>query len=291
MLKKKYPAKILLLGEYTILNGSKALATPYADLSGEWSYGPSSRKEFFSSHQNLKNFLLHNCEEYLDVHALKNDIEKGLWFESSIPEGFGLGSSGSLIAALFDRYHLKNDHILEIKKALAGLEDYFHGSSSGLDPLVSLLQKPLLIHSVDKLEVVQEPLSLNGFFLLNTSRPRQTGPLVRIYQEKLKDPKFKEGCAKILSRDVNLAIDAVLKNDQANLFHHLWHISKFQLEYFSEMIPSEMQGIWSKGLESGDYIVKLCGAGGGGFLLGYSNKLSYSEKKNVFFNYELRELT
>jgi mevalonate kinase len=51
-----------------------------------------------------------------------------------------------------------------------------------------------------------------------------------------------------------------------------------------------MRGLWSKGLESGDYILKLCGAGGGGFVLGFSDKLSTEEKIKIFDPHDLLEL-
>jgi mevalonate kinase len=220
----------------------------------------------------------------------KNDIENGLWFDSSIPHGFGLGSSGALIAALYETYGFKKKSIHEDKQALAKLEDYFHGSSSGIDPLVSLIQKPLLIHNFDCVEIYEKSINLSNFFLLNTNKPRITGPLVNIYQEKMKDPEFKRGCAEILSREVNFAVLAILDNDRSNLFHHLWLISKFQWEYFPEMIPTQMRGLWSKGLESGEYVLKLCGAGGGGYILGFSDKLSSAEKAKIFEPHELRDL-
>ena len=285
-----YPAKILLFGEYTILNGSKALAIPYHELSGRWSFDDITSEASVISHEVLVSFLKLSLEDYLDYKRLKNDIDNGLWFDSSIPHGFGLGSSGALIAALYETYGAKKSHVLQDKQDLAKLEDYFHGSSSGIDPLVSLIQKPLLIHSFDHVEIYEHPMNLSGFFLLNTNKPRVTGPLVSIYQEKMKDPEFKRGCAEVLSREVNFAVDAILGNDRSNLFHHLWLISKFQWEYFPEMIPTQMRGLWSKGLESGDYILKLCGAGGGGFILGFSDKLSNTEKTEIFDPHELRDL-
>jgi mevalonate kinase len=286
-----FPAKILLLGEYTILNGSKALAIPYDELSGKWSFDKLDSQSAVISHSALIDFLNHSSENYLDYGRLKKDIENGLWFDSSIPHGFGLGSSGALIAALYETYGFKKNSIHEDKQVLAKLEDYFHGSSSGIDPLVSLIQKPLLIHNFDCVEIYEKSINLSNFFLLNTNKPRITGPLVNIYQEKMKDPEFKRGCAEILSREVNFAVLAILGNERSNLFHHLWLISKFQWEYFPEMIPTQMRGLWSKGLESGEYVLKLCGAGGGGYILGFSDKLSSSDKAKIFEPHELRDLT
>lgn len=286
-----FPAKVLLLGEYTILNGSKALALPYRALAGKWSFDKNDSDSRTASRKSLEAFIEKSGVTSIDMDLMKKDFIEGIWFDSAIPQGFGLGSSGAVIAAIYERYGKPLNNIEEDKKALAKLEDFFHGSSSGLDPLVSHLQKPLLIHSPKEVEILKSEPALSGFFLLNTGRPRQTGPLVSIYQEKMKDPQFKQGCADILAKEVNFAIDAVIKNDPANLFHHLWHISKFQWDFFPEMIPTKERALWTRGLETGDYILKLCGAGGGGFILGYSNKYNTDEMRVILNSHELRDLT
>lgn len=290
MLTAKFPAKVLLLGEYTILNGSKALALPFHDLEGEWTFENNESEIRESSRKSLKAFQEKSNATNLDLARMQKDLEDGIWFKSDIPQGFGLGSSGAVIAAIFNRYGKSLKNIDSDKTQLARLEDFFHGSSSGLDPLVSHVQKPLLIHSFKEVEILEKRPDLRGFFLLNTGKPRQTGPLVSIYQEKMKDPQFKQGCADVLSKEVNFAIDAVIKNDSTNLFHHLWHISKFQWDFFPEMIPTKERGPWTRGIESGDYVLKLCGAGGGGFILGYSNKYNITEMRQILNNYEIKEL-
>jgi mevalonate kinase len=286
-----FPAKILLLGEYTILNGSKALALPYKSLKGSWSFVKDDSEAFASSQRNLFAFHDKSGVDSIDLAKLKADLNDGIWFDSSIPQGFGLGSSGAVIAAIYERYGKAQGDLNLDKKQLALLENFFHGSSSGLDPLVSHIQRPLLIHNFLEMEVLNEVPDLRGFFLLNTGKPRQSGPLISIYQEKLKDPQFKQGCSDVLVKEVNFAIEAVLKKDRDNLFHHLWHISKFQWDFFPEMIPTKERGLWTRGLESGDYVLKLCGAGGGGFILGYSQKFSFAEMQQRLNTHELRDLT
>ncbi|MGE3610189.1 MAG: mevalonate kinase [Bacteriovoracaceae bacterium] len=287
---KTFPAKVLLFGEYTILNGSRALALPYSAFFGRWSFDNTPSEARDLSRKSIAGFIKESSDKNLDLLQMTSDMEKGLWFDSSIPHGFGLGSSGALIAAIYQQYGKVSNNLIEDKESLARLEDYFHGSSSGLDPLVSHIQRPLLIHSFSKVDILDRPLNLKGFFLLNTGRPRQTGPLVSIYEEKMKDPQFKQGCAEILAKDVNFAIESLLNNDQAHLAHHLWHISKFQWDFFPEMIPTQMRGLWSRGLETNDFILKLCGAGGGGFLLGYSQKFSINELRQIIDTHEIFEL-
>lgn len=287
---KSYPAKVLLLGEYTILNGSKALALPYKTFAGEWSFSKveSSAREI--SRKSLDAFISNSSSRNLNLIKMKKDFEEGLWFNSTIPHGYGLGSSGAIIAAIFEQYGIPYEKLALNKEALARLEDFFHGSSSGLDPLVSFLQKPLYIHSFSEVEVLESAPNLDGFFLVNTKKPRQTGSLVSIYQNKMKDNQFSAGCAKVLSKEVNLAIEAVLLGDKTSLFHHLWLISKFQWDFFSEMIPDNERALWAQGLESGDYVLKLCGAGGGGFILGHSHKYNLDQMRKIITSHELLSL-
>jgi mevalonate kinase len=290
MLKSSFPAKILLFGEYTVLSGSKALAIPYKELSGFWTMDQSEHEDAQISRASLRHFLHHKSEGLIDYERLKTDVEKGLWFESTIPQGYGLGSSGALIAAIYRTYGLHHSTLLKDKMALANLENHFHGSSSGIDPLVSFVQNPLLIHSFQEVEILSETPELKGFFLLNSGRIRQSGPLVSIYKEKIKDPEFNRSCAEILAREVNFAIESLVKKNHSHLFHHLWLISKFQWDYFPEMIPTQVRSLWHRGLESGEYVLKLCGAGGGGFILGYSDKLPSIKTYKPFELHELREL-
>ena len=46
------------------------------------------------------------------------------------------------------------------------------------------------------------------------------------------------------------------------------------------MIQSSIQEDWMYGLTSGKYMLKLCGSGGGGFILGFTHH--YSEVKEKF---------
>lgn len=285
-----FPAKVLLFGEYTILNGSKALALPYHSLKGVWSFEKVNSEAHDNSRKSLFNFLEKSGVDSIDLSKMKTDLGDGIWFDSTIPQGFGLGSSGAVIAAIYERYGKPTSNLQHDKKELAKLEDFFHGSSSGLDPLVSSIQKPLLIHNFNEIEILSDVPDLSGFFLLDTGKPRQSGALISIYQEKLKDPEFKKGCAEILAKEVNFAIDSLLQKNASNLFHHLWHISKFQWEFFPEMIPTKERGLWTKGIETGDYVLKLCGAGGGGFILGYSTKYNFQEMQNLLNSHELKEL-
>jgi len=291
MLRNSFSAKVLLFGEYTILNGSRALALPLHRYSGSWSFSSHDQVRKEESRLSLEKFIQSEAAKKLNLKKLQDDFAQGLWFDSTIPQGFGLGSSGAVVAALYQEYGEPKFKLDEDREILAKLESFFHGTSSGLDPLVSHINTPLHIQSVEKVDCLYHALNLEGFFLVNTFKPRKTGPLVTLYKEKQKDPNFSRGCSDILMKEVNFAIDCVLTKSSQNLTHHLWHISKFQWDFFNEMIPEKEKKIWELGLETGDYVLKLCGAGGGGFLLGHSDKLSIIELKEKFTEHEVFKLS
>jgi mevalonate kinase len=44
------------------------------------------------------------------------------------------------------------------------------------------------------------------------------------------------------------------------------------------MIPLEFHDLWRKGIETNTYYLKLCGSGGGGFMLGFTEDYEATEK-------------
>ena len=276
-----FPSKVVLFGEYVIIRGARALAIPYHDFGGHWAFSPSGVEDErllrLASHLEKlagKGQLL----AALDLDRFRSDLSKGLHFDSSIPEGYGLGSSGALVAALYATYASSaEDDPRLLRSMLAQIESFFHGSSSGVDPLVCLLDQPLLLRSSKEVEVVRVPVSepegKGGLFLVDTGLSRETGPLVRIFLSKCENLDFDVRVEEELGSLSNASIQAFLKGDWRILLPAFSAISQFQWEYFREMIPASFHQVWEAGLESPHYKLKLCGAGGGGFLLGISSDL------------------
>jgi mevalonate kinase len=307
---RKFSSKVLILGEYSIIKNSMALATPYQLFDGELVFvrnGDSQygKEKFYFGQQELKAFARY-IEKVLiqpnplftfDMTSFKFDIELGLYFSSSIPAGQGLGSSGALCSAVFDRYGKiinpsKDDSILQLRDIFALLESYFHGKSSGLDPLISYLNGPLLIKSKQVIEKVVLPTfpedGKGGLFLLSSGRPRKTGPLVNLFLELCERKEFWLQCEERLIPATNWGIESFLKGDLDSFQRSYEEISRFQLEYFQKMIPEEYQDVWRDGGRSKDYTLKLCGAGGGGFLLGMTRDLE--KVKQIFHEQSIRVL-
>jgi len=278
-----YPAKILLFGEYGIILNSMALAIPYPRFSGHFRLprAVTDSKSDEESNGELKKllvFLKSDIRKFYFIHLerFEDEINRGLYFDSSVPVGSGLGSSGALTAAIYERYLIQNhqtDYQL-IKSELGAIETCFHGKSSGFDPLVSLLRKPVLMDS--KSSIITD-FDLNPFFnnyslfLINTHSKGNTGALVNHFMEDYNHPEFKKCIDNEYIPIVNQVIEAVLQSDFAPFDKLIARYSGFQLSHFEAMIPQNIRKYFEHGIETGDFHLKLCGSGGGGHLLGISS--------------------
>ena len=278
-MKRKFPSKILLFGEYSIIRGSDALCIPYPLFEGVLDFkrntkdSPDGELKAFSSY--LKFLKSSNkLPVPLDLQSFDFDISQGLYFDSTIPRGFGVGSSGALTAAVFDRYstNISRKHDISVlQKKLSVLEAHFHGSSSGVDPLVSYLGKGLLVSGKKKLSTINIPKfkkNKGAVFLLNTWRQRRTEHLMNLFLEKSQSLEFDKKCKKVLLPITETCIKNFLQSDRERLFKSFRKLSQFQFDNFPSMIPPLFKELWQRGIQSDNYYFKLCGAGGGGFLLG-----------------------
>ncbi|MBM3171126.1 MAG: mevalonate kinase [Bacteroidetes bacterium] len=295
-----FNSKILLFGEYGVIHNAMALSIPFDEFAGRLTFEPSFLNEIEAkkSNQSLKKYAAHLSEliEFqklpfvLDIETFERDIEAGLVFDSSIPQGFGVGSSGALVAAVYDRYALEkisNSAVLSgkdtvrLKESLARMESFFHGKSSGMDPLICYLRQPMLIESKDNINKVGLPESKltgkAGIFLLNTGKPGNTQPLVNLFLDKCKE----EGFLAVVKQEIipfsDNCIKAFLKGEAQEMFENLKELSALALSYLNPMIPRRFRKVWKKGLDTQSYYLKLCGSGGGGYLLGFAEDLDKAQ--------------
>lgn len=257
----KYPGKILLFGEYTILQGGYAVAVPSSHYIGQWTSASQLNPEVdaFLNFIKASNFpFLHPIEDIEFTH-----------FECNIPIGYGLGSSGVITAGVYDL--LKKDtpkDLDQLKDQLAQMESFFHGRSSGFDPLVSLIQKAISM-SDGKINVLQESLDLSKTWLINSNAARSTSDMVSVFNKKMEEDRFQQFFDAQWKRLVNEQVTYLLEERRLNF--DLWkQLSALQLEHLDEFILDSIRSIWEKGMEH-DYYLKLCGAGGGGMYLCHGN--------------------
>lgn len=53
------------------------------------------------------------------------------------------------------------------------------------------------------------------------------------------------------------------------------------------MIPNNLYNAWKKGLDTNAYYLKLCGSGGGGYILGFAPDYAKADKMLEGFNKEV----
>ena len=284
-------SKILLFGEYGIIRDSKGLSIPYNFYNGALKRDENPSEEAIKSNENLKRFVtyLENLQDELvifDLTTLKNDVETGMYFDSSIPQGYGVGSSGALVAAIYDKYaqnkitvleNLTREKLLKLKNIFAKMESFFHGKSSGLDPLNSYLSIPILINSKDNIEATgiptQSMVGNGAVFLLDSGIIGETAPMISIFMENLKDQGFRKMLKSQFIKHTDACVENFLGGDMKSLFANTKKLSKVVLNHFKPMIPEQFHGIWQNGIDSNDYYLKLCGSGGGGYILGFTQDL------------------
>lgn len=297
-------AKILLFGEYGIIEDSQGLTLPYSYYKGTLKF--SELKNDFEKKSNLslkkysdylKNLDLPNSFK-LKVADFQKDIENGLFFDSNIPQGYGVGSSGALVAAIFEKYSIKKytpenitkDELKDLKKVFGQLESYFHGKSSGIDPLICYMNLPILIENkenVDRVSIPESEAGKGAIFLIDSGMTGETGPMVQIFFEKMKTEGFRKTMKEEFIRYNNACIDAFLKKDMNPLFRNLKNLSIWAYEHFKPMIPESIYKAWKNGLDTNAYYLKLCGSGGGGYILGFTKDYAKAEKMLKGFHKEV----
>jgi mevalonate kinase len=288
-------AKILLFGEYGIIKDAKGLSIPYNFYKGALKISDTINDYAQASNQKLSEFAdyLEQIDHTLvtfNTKQLREDLAKGLYFDSSIPQGYGIGSSGALVAAVYDRYannkitileNLTRYKLLKLKQIFGQMESFFHGKSSGLDPLNSFLSLPILIHSKDILEptgIPSQPQAGKGaVFLLDSGTMGETAPMVNIFMQNMESPSFRKMIKEQFISYSDRCVEHFLTGDIKSLFGDLKRLSKTVLTHFKPMIPEQFHALWKTGIDTNAYYLKLCGSGGGGYILGFTEDISKAQ--------------
>lgn len=289
-------SKILLFGEYGIIKDSKGLSIPYNFYNGALKVDDNPSETAIKSNASLKNYVSYlaaidaNLVRF-DIDMLKSDVNGGMYFDSSIPQGYGVGSSGALVAAIYDKYafdkitvleNLTRKKLLKLKAIFSAMESFFHGKSSGLDPLNSYLSIPILINSKNNIEATgipsQNSEGKNAVFLIDSGIIGETAPMVSIFMENMKQEGFRSMLKNQFIKHTDACVDDFLSGNIKSLFSNTKQLSKIVLNHFKPMIPQQFHELWQKGLETNDYYLKLCGSGGGGYILGFTKDLERAKQ-------------
>ena len=301
-------SKILLFGEYGIIKDSKGLSIPYNFFKGALKTDDHLADEARKSNESLRKFVtyLEMLQAQMpdlvsfDILSLKKDVEAGMYFDSSIPQGYGIGSSGALVAAVYDKYamdkitvleNLTREKLLRLKTVFGKMESFFHGKSSGLDPLNSYLSLPILINSQNNIESTSLPSQhqegKGGVFLLDSGTTGETAPMVQIFMDKMKQEGFRKILKDQFIKHTDACVEDFINGNVKSLFGNLKQLSHVVLDHFKPMIPKEFHKLWKQGIDSNEYYLKLCGSGGGGYILGFAPDIEQAKKALKGYNLEV----
>ena len=289
-----YSSKILLFGEYSIILNSFGFAIPYPLYNGRLKLNASNNDK--DSNKNILEFI-----EYLKINGknlsldwlkINKDIANGLFFKSNIPQGYGLGSSGALVAAFYNRYakkkislneKLTKNKLQKLKNIFSKMESHFHGESSGIDPLNCYLGLPILIKSQNEIEITKMPAEKatgsRGIFILDSGNSSDTSLMVSLFFKKMEDKNFNYMIKNQFIKYSKTCINEFLNGNIDTMFNSIKVLSEITLNNFQPMIPNKFIKLWREGLITNDYFFKLCGSGGGGFLLGFTLDINNTFKK------------
>ena len=289
-----YNSKILLFGEYSIILNSFGFAIPYPLYNGSLKLNAANNDK--DSNKKILEFI-----EYLKINGknlsldwlkINKDIANGLFFKSNIPQGYGLGSSGALVAAFYNRYakkkislneKLTKNKLQKLKNIFSKMESHFHGESSGIDPLNCYLGLPILIKSQNEIEITKMPAEKatgsRGIFILDSGNSSDTSLMVSLFFKKMEDKNFNYMIKNQFIKYSKTCINEFLNGNINSMFNSIKILSEITLNNFQPMIPNKFIKLWREGLITNDYFFKLCGSGGGGFLLGFTLDIDNTFKK------------
>lgn len=258
-----------------------ALMIPLRRFSAQWRF--SSRlmaQGAAASNASLRRFAdylstLKEVKDLIDLPRFNHELYYELYLDSNVPSGYGLGSSGTLVAAVYDRYaRQKSDDLLQLKTLFGKMESFFHGSSSGIDPLQCYLNQPFRITS-DGVTLLPEDFIPKDIhvFLADTGKKSNTKPLVQYFKSKREDIEYLKAFQTAYVPCVSACIDHLVAGEKEAFFGSLRQLTDGQLKFLRPMITDDSIDLF---LEKPDFNIgfKISGSGGGGYVLGFTDDVN-----------------
>ncbi len=257
-----------------------ALMIPLKRFSAQWQL-PQSRNKAASlpSNQSLKRFCQYLSENealssLFDLQTLRRDLNEGLFLASNVPSGYGLGSSGTLVAAVYDRYAIrKTEDYLQLKTLFGQMESHFHGSSSGIDPLQCYLGQPFKI-TPEGVQLLSDDFLKKDIHicLIDTKIKSNTKPLVNHFKAQRDNPGFLSRFQSEYVPCVTSCIDSMIEGNKELFFSSLKQLTKDQLEFLRPMVTDNTLDLFTADYDF-NFGVKISGSGGGGYVLGFTDNV------------------
>jgi mevalonate kinase len=291
-MSETFHSKIILFGEYSMIFDATALMIPLRRYKAQWKMNAAlDQPGEQASNKSIRKFRQYLSGEaelspLFDFQRFDADLDQGLFLDSDVPSGYGLGSSGTLTAAVFKRYANRNiDDLMELKRILGLMESCFHGSSSGIDPLQCYLNRPFKITSegVTMLPENFMPSDIH-VFLADTGIKSNTKPLVQYFKDKRENPEYLKAFQMEYVPCVKACIEQLVAGEKVAFFASFRKLTEGQLRFLRPMITDNTIDLF---LEKPDFCIgfKISGSGGGGYVLGFTDDME--KTKEFMEGYEL----
>lgn len=285
---KPVSAKLLLFGEHSVLLGSPAVNVPLWDFSARLKFpGKDINLKQKTSNLQLEKFFQYTRDNqewfggYIDLETFGEAVKGGLYLDSNIPESYGLGSSASVCVAVYKAFcRSLIDNPDALKNFYSKLESFFHGKSSGIDPLaihtdrIVIADRNAIWFSDEKKSLLD---SQTQAYLLDSGISRNAPAMISTFQAEYGSTDFKEKFHAQYFPLLEKLKNRIISN-QIIEWDILKEISHLQLEFFQKLIPTAIYSLWVDLLQTNKSCMKLLGAGGGGFFLVFSRE----EMENVY---------
>jgi mevalonate kinase len=278
-MRERYYSKVILFGEYSMIFDSTALMVPLKQFSAQWRFA----SHLLAQGAAASNASLQRFSEYLstldikdlfDLQRFNHELYYNLFLDSNVPSGYGLGSSGTLVAAVYDAYaKQKTDDCLKLKEIFGKMESYFHGSSSGIDPLQCYLGNPFKI-TPKGVQILSDDFLNKDIHicLIDTKIKSNTKPLVNHFKKQRNDADFLKRFQKDYVPQVKSCIETMISGDNELFFKSLKQLTKGQMEFLRPMITDNTLDLFTADYDF-NFGVKISGSGGGGYVLGFTDDM------------------
>ena len=283
-MRDRYYSKVILFGEYSMIFDATALMIPLKRFSAQWRFASHLLAQgAAASNASLQRFADYlstenDLKDLFDLQRFYHELHYNLFLDSNVPSGYGLGSSGTLVAAVYDAYvKQKTDDLLQLKALFSKMESYFHGSSSGIDPLQCYLGKPFKI-TPNGVELLSDSFLNKDVHvcLIDTKIKSNTKPLVNHFKQQRENPDFLNRFQTEYLPCVKTCIDTMVSGDKELFFNSLKQLTQGQMEFLRPMITDNTLDLFTTDYDF-HFGVKISGSGGGGYVLGFTDDV---EKAN-----------
>ena len=284
-MRERYYSKVILFGEYSMIFDATALMIPLTKFSAQWRFAShldaSGGMASNASLQRFADYLstVAGMKDVIDLQRFNHELYYNLFLDSNVPSGYGLGSSGTLVAAVYDGYaKQKTDDLLQLKTLFGKMESFFHGSSSGIDPLQCYLGKPFKI-TPKGVQLLSDDFLKNDIHicLIDTKIKSNTKPLVDHFKQQRKDAAFLSRFQSDYVPCVTSCIDSMIQGDTNLFFKSLKKLTKRQTEFLRPMITDNTMDLFTSDFDF-NFGVKISGSGGGGYVLGFTDDVERASK-------------